>query len=289
MSAPCRSVLGAPHPGTSSFPANVFMSSAPTSSSNIQSIFDAALSDYSKQTGIDLATYPFAQDLQDCRSADDLLNVLQDRAKQFQTYRDGSRKLINCLKPVVRILHTLSGFLAEATAVVSLSPVNPFYLINMFTPLASGSLSTHESHFRWYRCSLRRACQFIYLRFWSDIIVTSPYIFQAAIDVSASYDAMIDLFECIGSFLDRLRIYTEVPFSSSMSKIVIKIMVEVLSILSLATKQIKEGRLSKRSFVLPMSCQSTSFQRNSRRSCWGKTRSKTCSGGWTDSPLTRRG
>jgi hypothetical protein len=128
------------------------MSSVPTSS-NIQLIFDAALSDYSKQTGIDLSTYPFAQDLQDCRSADDLLNVLQDRAKQFQTYRDGNRKLINCLKPVVRILHTLSGFLAEATAVVSLpsqsvlshqhvyapgsrfpfNPRKPFSLVSMFS------------------------------------------------------------------------------------------------------------------------------------------------------------
>ena len=35
-----------------------------------------------------------------------------------------------------------------------------------------------------------------------------------------------------------------------MSNIIVKIMVEVLSVLSLATKQIKEGRLSKMSFIL---------------------------------------
>jgi hypothetical protein len=39
-----------------------------------------------------------------------------------------------------------------------------------------------------------------------------------------------------------------------MSSIIIKIMVEVLSVLSLATKQIKEGRLSKRSFILSLYC-----------------------------------
>jgi len=63
--------------------------------------------------------------------------------------------------------------------------------------------------------------------------------------VSTSYDALVDLFECVGNFLNRLRIYTEIPFSPSMSGIITKILVEVLSVLSLATKQIKQGRLSK--------------------------------------------
>jgi hypothetical protein len=53
------------------------------------------------------------------------------------------------------------------------------------------------------------------------------------------------LFECIGNFLNRLRILTEIPFSPSMIGIITKIMAEVLSVLSLATKQIKQGRLSE--------------------------------------------
>ena len=77
-------------------------------------------------------------------------------------------------------------------------------------------------------------------------------VFQAAVGVSASYDALVDLFECIESFLGRLRIYTEIPFSSSMFGIVTKIMVEVMSVLSLATKQIKEGRLSETFRILYM-------------------------------------
>ena len=68
--------------------------------------------------------------------------------------------------------------------------------------------------------------------------------------ISASYDALIDLFECVGNFLNRLRIYTEIPFSPSMSGIIIKIMAEVLSVLSLATKQIKQGRFSKSSRII---------------------------------------
>jgi len=69
-------------------------------------------------------------------------------------------------------------------------------------------------------------------------------LFQAALGVSASYDALVDLFECVGNFLNRLRIYSKIPFSPSMFGIITKIMVEVLSVLSLATKQIKQGRLS---------------------------------------------
>jgi len=225
------------------------MSSATTSSSNFQSLFDAALSDYTKQTGINLATQPFAQDLQYCHSADDLLNVLQERAKQFQTYRDGNRKLLNCLKPIVQTLHTVSGVLAEASSPVSTTD-QPSYFIIVFTCLAPGPLPTYKGNYRWHRCPPRRTCLL-------SIIERHPYntsVLQAAIGVSASYDALIGLLECVGSFLDRLRIYAEIPFSPSMSKIIIKIMVEVLSVLSLATKQVKEGRLSKTFFILFLSC-----------------------------------
>jgi hypothetical protein len=75
-------------------------------------------------------------------------------------------------------------------------------------------------------------------------------LFQAAIGISASYDALVDLLECVGNFLSRLQMYTEIPFSPSMSDIVTKIMVEVMSVLSLATKQIKQGRLSTSFYII---------------------------------------
>jgi hypothetical protein len=69
---------------------------------------------------------------------------------------------------------------------------------------------------------------------------------QAAIGVTDSYNALVDLFECVANFLSRLRIYTEVPFDTMMTSIIVKILAEVLSVLALATKQIKQGRFSKR-------------------------------------------
>jgi len=95
------------------------MSSTANNSSNLQSILNAALSDYAEQTGIDLARYPSAQTLQNCDSADAILDILGDKVKKFQAYRNGNRKLINCLKPVVQVLHAVSGILGEATAMVS--------------------------------------------------------------------------------------------------------------------------------------------------------------------------
>lgn len=68
---------------------------------------------------------------------------------------------------------------------------------------------------------------------------------QAASRVSSSYDILLDLFECLGNFLKRLDIYTNIPPSPIMTDLIIKIMLELLRVLALATKQIRQGRFSK--------------------------------------------
>jgi hypothetical protein len=140
--------LTTPSPTPSPHPA---MSSPATSSANFQSIFDAALSDYAKQIKTDLSTHPFAQTLQNCNSADEIFDLLQDRAKQFQAYRDGNRKLIDCLKPVVQVLHSVSGILGEAATVVS--SADPLVLSDrILTLLFSGSIPTYKGNLCWRRC-----------------------------------------------------------------------------------------------------------------------------------------
>ena len=49
----------------------------------------------------------------------------------------------------------------------------------------------------------------------------------------------------MGNFLKRLEIYTTIPPSQILTEVIVKIMVEVLSVLALASKQIKQGRFSK--------------------------------------------
>ena len=68
---------------------------------------------------------------------------------------------------------------------------------------------------------------------------------QAAIDVRASQDTLIDIFERMENFFQRLEIYTRVSPPPEMIDIIVKIMVEVLSILGMATKEMRQGRASK--------------------------------------------
>jgi hypothetical protein len=55
---------------------------------------------------------------------------------------------------------------------------------------------------------------------------------------------VVDLFVRIEGFFQRLEYYTEVRPTAAMTDIIVKIMIEVLSILAIATKDIKEGRAS---------------------------------------------
>jgi hypothetical protein len=64
-----------------------------------------------------------------------------------------------------------------------------------------------------------------------------------------SYDALVDVFESIDHFLNRLDIYTKIPPTVAMTEMVVKILVELLSTLALSTKQIKEGKSSESVFV----------------------------------------
>ncbi len=108
-----------------------YMSSTgqPTSSTdNVQLIIDA-LADYAKETGIDLSKNPFAAKLEQSRSPEDILQLLQEREKAFKEYRDGNRRLISCLSPAVNVLHGFSGILREVVGQVS----RTYHLVGLLT------------------------------------------------------------------------------------------------------------------------------------------------------------
>ena len=62
--------------------------------------------------------------------------------------------------------------------------------------------------------------------------------------MNASYESLLDLLESIEHFLSRLRIYTQLPPTPAMDEILVKIMMELLSTLAQATKELKQGRSS---------------------------------------------
>jgi len=64
-------------------------------------------------------------------------------------------------------------------------------------------------------------------------------------DVRASQDTLIDIFERMENFFQRLEIYTNVSPTPEMINIIMKIMVEVISVLAIATKEMKQSRMSE--------------------------------------------
>ncbi len=68
---------------------------------------------------------------------------------------------------------------------------------------------------------------------------------QAAKDVDSSQDVLIDIFVRIEYFFNRLESYTELPPTVAMTDLILKIIIEVLSILAIATEEIDLGRSSE--------------------------------------------
>jgi hypothetical protein len=63
--------------------------------------------------------------------------------------------------------------------------------------------------------------------------------------VSASYDALVELFERIGGFFNRLGVYSQVSPTAEMIEVIVKIFTEILSVLSIATKEVTRKRASE--------------------------------------------
>ena len=63
-------------------------------------------------------------------------------------------------------------------------------------------------------------------------------------DVIASYESLVYLFERIHFFLQRLNLYTAIPLTPEMTLLLGKIMAQVLSVLAVSTKEMKENRIS---------------------------------------------
>jgi hypothetical protein len=101
-------------------------------------IINAALTDYTELTGIDLMGNPFADKFKLSNSPEAILESLQERENAFKEFREGNRGLISRLTPAVKVLHTLSKTLGEALTLVN--TILPYCVL--FNVASSGSLPT---------------------------------------------------------------------------------------------------------------------------------------------------
>jgi hypothetical protein len=68
---------------------------------------------------------------------------------------------------------------------------------------------------------------------------------QAANDASTSQEKIIDIFNRVEHFFRRLEIYTDLTPTAAMTDMIVEIMVEVLTILATAMKELNRGQLSE--------------------------------------------
>ena len=210
-----------------------------TSSSSVQPILDAALVNYRKQTKVDLTNHPSAEKLQNC-SLDDVLQLLLERESAFNVYRDKHRKLIDSLRPIVQAIHALTSILGEAAGLV-----RDQHHIFLEFPYSFASLQVPFQPTKLIFAGIDVLLS-VRVTLLPMGLLCAIHPRQAAVGVGESYDALSDVFERVANFLARFRVYTEkIPPSPMMSNIMVQIMTEVLNVLALATKHIKQGRISK--------------------------------------------
>ena len=69
-------------------------------------LFQTALEDYEKQTGIELAKHPLAERLQYYNSVESVTDILREQAQDFKESREKD-KILKPLKKILTILHRL--------------------------------------------------------------------------------------------------------------------------------------------------------------------------------------
>ena len=92
--------------------------------SHFQVLFEAALQDYERQTGIILANHPLAEQLQNCSSAAAITAVLQEQARALSEFRE-SDKIMGSLKNVVSVLSKISATAALGQDFGTVCPTLP--------------------------------------------------------------------------------------------------------------------------------------------------------------------
>ena len=95
-----------------------------SASSHLQVLFEAALWDYEKKTGIALAKHPLADRLQNCDSVESVTAVLHEQTQAFSEFRGKDR----VLKPVRKAVSVLCKLSATANFGQKIGLVRPLAL-----------------------------------------------------------------------------------------------------------------------------------------------------------------
>ncbi|KAH9019711.1 hypothetical protein EDB84DRAFT_611175 [Lactarius hengduanensis] len=176
--------------------------STTTSSTDLETTFRSALEAYQKQTKKDIASHSLVGQLQSCDSPSAILDVLRAQFQALDKPQSADEKFTKWLDPTVHVLYAFSATLGNSVGLV-------------FPPS-------------------------------NAVFAGIGVLLQAIKGVRASQNALVDLFSRLEYFFKRLEAYIKVRPTAAMTDIIldiiVKIMVEVLSILGIVTKEVRQGR-----------------------------------------------
>jgi hypothetical protein len=101
-------------------------------SAHFQAVFNSALEAYEKKTGVQLAQYPLAMELQNSDCVDSIVTLLRGQAQDFRH----SEKIMKSINTIVSILTPLSlvafvpdtvGLVRQMTLMVCFASLNVFF------------------------------------------------------------------------------------------------------------------------------------------------------------------
>jgi hypothetical protein len=87
----------------------------------------------------------------------------------------------------------------------------------------------------------------------SSAYVSDFHLSQAAKDVASGHDMLLNIFDPIQFFLQRLKIHNNMPLTTGMIEILGKIMAQVLSVLALSFKEMRQCRFSEPNYPIFLS------------------------------------
>ena len=188
----------------------------------------------------DLQTHPFAAQFDRCDSPAAVLDVFRKQAQAFDEFRKGDDSLMTWLDPTVNILFTCSATLGEGLALVVRLEGFIFFVSWVSDTCSLAFLSCKNDLCRDQFPPHRRS-----LPKFLGIRMSNVQHFQAAKNVVASHNTLVNLFERIQFFLQRLKIYTGIQLTTEMKELLGKTMSQILSILAISTKEMSESWISE--------------------------------------------
>ena len=208
-----------------------------SSPANFQLIIDNALDTYKKRTKNDLLAHPLATRFQTCNSPGAIIAVLQEQVQGLDQSKSSNERWTKWLDPTVNVLQAFSSILEAGASMVCFRA----FVRVLRTYIHVTGITTCEYNL----CRGRHPPFSEYPQYLLPVGLCNTYSFQTAKDMRAREDTLVDIFERIERFFRRLGVYTEAQPTSEMMDMIAQIMVQVVSILGIATREIKQSRLSK--------------------------------------------